>query len=100
MPSRSAIAAQSRSAPASSTRRSRSASSSAVQRAARGDAGFGSSLASGASPECDARAGRAMGDGDGAGDASVDGDARRDAGGELAEGLGRVRGVARQTTAE
>ncbi len=41
-----------------------------------------------------------MGDGDGAGDASVDGDARRDAGGELAEGLGRVRGVARQTTAE
>ena len=36
----------------------------------------------------------------GGGDASVDGDARRDAGGELAEGLGRVRGVARQTTAE
>ena len=51
----------------------------------------------------DARAGRAIGGGGaGAGDAGVDvdGDARRDAGGELAEGLGRVRGVARQTTAE
>ena len=49
VPSRSAIAAQSRSAPASATRRRRSASSSAVQRAARGDAGFGSSTASGGS---------------------------------------------------
>ena len=50
----------------------------------------------------DARAGRAIGGGGGAGDAGVDvdGDAGRDAGGELAEGLGRVRGVARQTTAE
>ena len=39
--------------------------------------------------------------GGGAGGAvAVAGDARRDAGGELAEGLGRVRGVARQTTAE
>ena len=47
----------------------------------------------------DARAGRAMGGGGGAGGALA-GDAGRDAGGELAEGLGRVRGVARQTTAE